>query len=486
MPYYCLADFLEELAQAGELARVETGVNPVLEAAEITARIARSTGKALLFGAIEGHPLPLLTNLLGTEARICRAAGVRSIGELAERVAEAIEPSGSEGWLGRVSAASGGVVGKSWEPKRVKTGACQQIVRLGDDVDLGRLPALQCSANETGRTVTAGQLLTAEADTGRQSCGRYELPVLDRTRLAVAWHDHDEPAGLLLGYRERGARMPVAVILGGDPAGLMAAMAPLPPSADALAVAGLLRQKALELVECRTVELSAPADAEMIIEGYVDPAEPPVRTGPLAASGGFCQRSGAAQVMHVTAVTHRANPVFPAFVPGRLPDEICTIRRAMARAFSPVVKGVIPELVDYDLPVFGAARQAAFVSIRKRYAGEARKVAHAVWGLRPWMFVKLLVIVDEEVDVRDERQVWSAVASHADPGRDVLFASGPPDPLDPAGSPDGLSRPVAVDATRKLPGERSEGPAEPVDIPAEVRRAVTNRWSEYGLGPDPS
>ena len=484
MSYHCLAEFLEELGEAGELVRIEAAVDPVLEAAEITERTVRAGGPALLFGAVVGHQLPLLTNLLGTETRICRALGVESPGELAGRIGELIEPPEPEGWFEKIKTAPGRAALRRLPPRTVKTGACQQVVRLGGDVDLGELPVVQCRPREAGPTITAGELFAADAESGRVLVGRYDLRVLDRDRLAACWDPHDDAARLMTGYQERKERMPLAVVLGGDPSGLLAAMAPLPSGADVSALAGFFRNRPRDLVRCRSLELEVPTDAELVIEGYADPAEPPVDCGVLAASGGYYRSARRAPVIRVTAVTHRANPVYPALVPGPPPDEACVIHRTLGRIFLPLVRLAIPELVDYDLPVFGAGRHWVLVSIRKTYAGQARKVAHAVWGLRQLMFSKLLVIVDEEVDVHDQPEVWAAVAGHVDPGRDVWFSSGPLDPLDPAGGAGGLSQRMAIDATVKRPEERSAPRPGPAEMSEEIRRLVSDRWAEYGLGPD--
>ena len=366
----------------------------------------------------------------------------------------------------------------------VVSGACQQVVKLGGDIDLEELPALKSAPLEPGRVITAGQIFAADAESGQSSVGRYELLPLGRDRMAVCWSEHDDPARLILGYRERNSRMPLAVVLGGDPAGLLAAMAPLPPDSDASAVAGLLRGKPRELVKCRTVDLEAPTDAEIVIEGYVDPADPPVDAGPVCVSGGSYKPAHEAPIVHVTALTHRANPIYPAMVPGMPPDEFCVVNRFLTQAFLPLVQMAIPELVDYDLPTFAATRRWATVSIRKTHAGQARRVAHAAWGLRQLMFAKLLVIVDEEVDVHDHQQVLSAIDRNANPGGDVFFAEGPPDPLDPAATAGQLGQKMAIDATTKLPTERGGQPYEPAAMDPEIRQLVTDRWVEYGLGPE--
>ena len=476
---------MEELGLAGELVRVEAEVDPALEVAEITRRVARSRGPALLFGAVRGHPLPVLTNLLGAEERICRALGGRSPQEVALEIAELLNPSQPVGWLGRIKA-PGGAALRASAPRTVKTGACQQVVRLGKDVDLTELPALICRSEEAAPTITAGQVHTADPESGMAVVGRYDLRPLGRDQLAVCWSSHDDPAALLSGYCQRKARMPLAVVLGGDPAGLLAAMAPLPPGGDVSTLTGLLRKKARELVKCRTVELEVPTDAEIVLEGFLDsdPAEPAAEVGLLGIPGGGCRYCPPAPRMHVTAVTHRANPVLPAMVPCELADEACVVRSALARILLPLVRLAIPDLVDCELPAFGAARHWALVSIRKSYAGQGRRVAHALWGLRQTMFVKVMVIVDEEVDVADHAAVWAAVSSHTDPAGDVFFAAGPPDPMDPAGSGE-LAQRMAIDATAKLPAEcRSPRPPQGL-IPEEIDRLVTDRWAEYRLGPDP-
>jgi len=482
MPYQCLAELLEKLEELGELVRVEARVDPEREVAEVTRRIAQRNGPALLFGDVEGARHPVLTNLLGSERRICLALGVSSLQEVCQRVADAASPPEPEGWFDKIkSSASRGALRKL-PPKQVKTGACQQVVRLGEDVGLAELPALRACADEPGLTITAGQIILADAETGHQHAGRYDLRVLDRNRLAVCWYPHEDPVRLLAGYRLRKAKMPVAAVLGGHPAALLASMAPLPPDADAYALAGLLRDKPIELVPGRSVPLAVPTDAEMVLEGFIDPEEPPVEFGLVAVANGLLVPGPPSPVMHVTAWTHRSNPIYPALVRGKPPNEEVAIARAIQQIVLPLVRLAVPELVAYDFPVFGAARHWAVVSIRKQYSGQARSVASGLWGLRQMMFVKFLVIVDEEVPVADAAAVGAAVALHADPDRDVLVQKGPPDPWDPASAPDQLGRRMAVDATRKLRGESAAEAVRPIQPSPEIRRLVEDRWSEYGLG----
>jgi len=467
------------------LVRVEAEVEAGPETAEITARIASAGGPALLFGAVAGHDFPLLTNLLGTEGRICRALGVASLSEMAERIARLAEPAEPEGWFEKIKTAPHVAALSKLPPRRVRSGAVQQIVRLGSDVDLGELPVLRSDANESDGTITAGVVLTSDAESRRPIAGRYDLRVSGPDRLAVGWAAHDEPARVLGDFTRLGEKMPLAVVFGGDPAILLAACAPLPPGADVGAMAGLFRERPIEVLACRSVELEVPAEAEIVIEGYVDPSEPPVDVGPWRAPLGHHQPSRPVAVMRVTAITHRANPIFPAMVPGKPPDELCVVTRALARIFLPLAKMAIPELVDYDLPTFGAGRHWAAIAIRKTYAGQAHRVADAAWGLRQLMFAKVLVVVDEGIDVHDQQQVLSAVAANVHPARDVFFRRGPPDPCDAATPPGQLGHRMGIDATAKLPGEHPGGWPEPATMSEEIRKLVSDRWAEYGLGPEP-
>ena len=239
------------------------------------------------------------------------------------------------------------------------------------------------------------------------------------------------------------------------------------------------------MIPCRSVDLHVPADAEIILEGTIDPTEPPVEAGPWSTPTGHYGPSRAVAAMQLTAVTHRANPIFPAIVYGRPPHEATVIRRTMQRIFLPLVKMAIPELVDYDLPTFGAARHWAVLAIRKTHAGQARHVANVAWSMRQSMFAKVLVVVDEGVDVHDHEQVLSAIATNMNPGRDVFFQQGPPDPLDMAAVPGELGQKMAIDATAKLPGEHAGPWPRPAEMSEEVRRLVGDRWEEYGLGPKP-
>jgi len=485
MAYPALADYLEDLLQEGLLTRVDAEVDPAFEVAEITNRVAREGGAALLFGNIKGHRLPVVTNLLGSERRIARAAGGISLAKVADRVAGQLLPPDGGGWLGRLTGSPHPSDLGKYRPRSVNSGPCQQVVKLASDVDLAELPALRCGPHEPRPTLTAALVIVADPETGRQQMGRLDVEVLDAQRVAVCWTDRDEQAPWLAEYRLRELPMPVAIALGGDPAVLLAACAPLAPGADRWSLAGLLREKPVELVACRQIDLKVPADAEIVIEGTIDTAAPLVTAGPRVMPGGFYTHAEQAPAVDVAAVTHRVNPVFPAMVPGGPPCESLIVERAMWRMLMPAIKLAIPELVDLQLPLFGGVRHWAIASIRKTHAGQARRVAQAVWGLAQSRSAKLLVVVDDDVNAADTEQVLAAMAANVRPRRDVWFGDGPPDPLDPA-SPSGvLGQRMAIDATRKLPGEREGELPRPAVTSEEIARLVSRRWAEYGLGPEP-
>jgi 4-hydroxy-3-polyprenylbenzoate decarboxylase len=273
--------------------------------------------------------------------------------------------------------------------------------------------------------------------------------MFDRSRLAVGFADHEEPAQAWNEYRARGEKMPLAVVLGGDPIFMLASAAVLPGKIDACSLAGLLREKPLDVVACRSIELTVPAEADIVLEGHLDPQSPPVMAGPMLSLHGELTTARPMPVMQVTAITHRANPVYPAIVYGRPPHEASTIARAMKQIFLPMMKNAIEELVDYDLPECAAARHWATLSIRKSYPGHVQRVAHAACALKPFWLAKWMVIVEEDVDVSDWSSVTAAMSANVDPTRDVWMPPSVYDPHDPAASPEKIGKRIIIDATRK-------------------------------------
>jgi 4-hydroxy-3-polyprenylbenzoate decarboxylase len=484
MPHRTLADFLEELGRAGELAPVDAEVDPCLEVAEITRRVARQAGPALLFRSVKGHEIPLLTNLLATEPRICRALGVETIEEAVGRVDRALNSSGGDGWLERlrIGARTGAVA--SFTANRVKSAACQQIVRLGSDVDLQELPCPQAGAEVKTPAISSATILSAEPDSHAQIFMPGDVQIAGRDRLIAAWSDIAGAAPLVQEYASRQAHMPVAVVIGGDPAVHLAAAAPMPSAVDPLGLAGLLREKPVDAVACRSIDLLAPAESDIVIEGHIGPQDAEARTAPRFSPAGRILEERPGCTIRVTAVTHRANRIFWATIPGPDGNEVCVRDRLLARVFLPLVKLRIPELVDFDLPLSGGARHLAILAIRKTYPGQARQVAMAAWGLRPFGFARLLLVVDAEVDVRNAEGVWAAIARETHLERDVWLHDAPPDPLGPAATGSALGRRMAIDATRKFAAEgRASRPGD-VSLDRDIEKLVTDRWTQYGLGPE--
>ena len=479
----CLSDFLEELGQAGELARVEAEVDPCLEIAEITARVAGADGPALLFPAVRGHEIPVLTNVLGSEDR-CAGPWAWPTWPSRPPHRPADRAGRARGLAGSSAGVAPGTALGNVLPRQVKAAACQQIVRLGSDVDLGVLPLLQAAPHDAGRAIAAAPVYTAEPDSHRQVSGRYDLVPLERDRLAVGWAAHDEPARLLAEYGggRGGCRWPwpweaIRPACWRPPRAGRRNWTPSPwpdccassrwtwsPAAASIWPCPPKRKSCWRAMSIRRAAGRGRAAGHAA--GPLRPARP-------------------APVMHVTALTHRANPVYRAMVPGRRPTKAASSTGRWRGVFLPLVKRTIPELVDYDLPLFGAGRHWAVLAIRKSYAGQARRVAAMAWGLRPLMFAKFLVVVDAEIDVRDCGRCWRAMAAHVNPGRDVFFQEGPPDPLR-RGHAGRHARPPAGDRRHGQVARRARRePPQPARMSEAVRQLVTDRWPEYGLGPSP-
>lgn len=491
-----LADWLAQWHDVRELVRVSAEVDAVYEIAAITDRVRSDQGSpAVLFDHVRGQTMPVVTNLLGSPRRLSAAFGVTSLDALSQRIDDWLSISLPRGkfdtWklLPRLAELS------QWPPTVVKSGLCQQVVKLGRDVNLADLPALTMWPGDAAPTITWGQLHTStpigagetsapqnDAGDARRHVCMVPLEVRGRDGLLIHGDETSELWSLLVEYGSRGQQMPVAVVLGGDPISSVVSWAPLPGRTDPLVFAGFLRNRPVELVAARSVPLVVPASAEIVIEGLVDPQAAFESAGPISRETGFFGPSEPLPMMRVTAITHRANPVFPAMVPGTAPSESHWLDRACERLLLPLARLWIPELVEWRWPFAGASRHVVFASIRKTYAQQARKVMHALWSLPRAATAKMLVVVDDDVDVRDEDAVWSSVAAHADPARDLILWDGPADPLDHATSVRGVGRKLGMDATRKLPSESGASRvAQPLRRTAEIEQRLQARWPEFGL-----
>jgi 4-hydroxy-3-polyprenylbenzoate decarboxylase len=475
MSHASLADFIEDLEQAGDLVRVAAPVSAELEIAAIANR-AGAGGPALLFERVAGHHTPVATNLLGSEARICRALAAASVDELAERLAVA-GPLAAEGWRDRFKSRP---PSDRLAPKMLKSGVCQQVVMLGRDVDFGHWPALRSWPEERQPTITAACLVSLDPLTQTAGIESPPLVVLGRNKLGVVWHRYQRSYAHFKHFRAAGQRMPVAAWLGGPPACSLAAAAPLPAEVDAWQFSALLSEP-LELVKCRSLDLAVPATAEIVLEGYIDPAEPPVEVGPVALSNGY-YAVASAQPLEVVAVSHRSNPIFVGRVPCAPPSEHSALASVIARLWLPVARRLAPELVDFAPAQHAGVGETLVVAIRKQHPRQAQKVAAALWGSDWLMFAKAIVVVDAEIDVRDGAQVLLAIGAHVDPGRDLFFQDGPSHPFDHAAWPAGEGRALGIDATAKLPEERAGPRPHRLIVGDGVTEMLDRRWQEYGIG----
>ena len=486
MAYDSLGDFLNVLQDDGELVRVGVLVDPVLEIAEIVDRLCKSPGggPCVLFERVRGSTMPVVANVLGSHQRMCRALGVTSFDEVADRLAELITPQLPESWLDKIKAVPQFAQWSKLPPKIVRTGACQQVVQLGRDVDLSELPVLQCWPGDAGRLITGGQVFTKSPVTGERNVGAYRLQVRGKNVCSLHWHLQHDGYQHFREYQKLGQQMPVAVSLGGDPLYSYLATVPLPPNTDECLFGGFLRQENIELVKCRSIEMEVPASAEIVLEGFIDPSEPCETVGPHGDHTGFYSSAEQFPLLHVTALTQRANPIYPTLVLGKPPMEDYWMGKATERIFLPLLKRIIPELVDYHFPRAGVFRNMCFVSMHKTYPQQARKVLNAIWSLGPLMFSKIVVLVDAHVDVHNEEQVWFQVGANVHPGRDVVFNEGPTSMLDHAAPVSGVGHKMGFDATRKLSAEgHPRNWPDELQMSPEVKDLVSTRWAEYGFAP---
>ncbi|HZO93985.1 MAG TPA: menaquinone biosynthesis decarboxylase [Candidatus Baltobacteraceae bacterium] len=480
MPFESLAAFVRALRAAGELATVDAPVDPRLEIAEITDRVVKAGGPALLFRNVEGSRFPVLTNQFGSEKRMAMALRARSLREVEERMRRTIDPAMPDG-LGAKAARLAGLAqaGVSAIPRRVASAPAQQVVL--DPPDLTQLPALTTWPLDGGPFITLPLVFTRDPETRRVNVGMYRVQIYDRTTAGMHWQRHKQGRAHAAKW---GRRVPVAVAVGGDPALTYAATAPLPPVVDELAFAGFLRGAPLRIAKALTVDIDVPADADFVIEGWVDNDDLRVE-GPFGDHTGVYSAADLYPTLHVTAITHRRDAIWGATVVGKPPMEDAWLGKATERIFLPLLQAVVPEIADYNLPVEGGFHNLAIVAVRKSYPGQAQKVMSALWGLgHMMMLTRCLVVVDHDIDVHDVRVVAWTVLNNVDPGRDLVVMPGPVDDLDHAGSYElALGHKLGVDATRKRSDEgyRRDWPPE-IRMDEGTRARVTARWNDYGIG----
>ena len=550
--YPDLQSFISDLERAGELHRVRASVSPDLEVSALADRMSKSAaprvsehargfdpnhahlgGPALYFENVAGAAHPLAINLFGSFRRMEMALGCEEAGfdGLANRVGELVKPEPPSGLMEKMRKGLDMARIASYGPKVARRGACQEVVRTGDEIDLFEWPVIKCwpddgdprasgfdvspeeagTAQGGGRFVTfAGVYTISPEDAGKgpgeprpsRNVGVYRMQLIDEARTAMHWHMHHDGARHWRAWKQRGEPMPCALVLGGESVLPYAATAPLPPGVSELLLAGFLNGGSIPLVPCRTVDLHVPANAELVVEGHVrtdagfpdyDPrsGEPlgpgAVFEGPFGDHTGYYSLPDRYPIFEVSAITHRRDPVYPTTVVGPPPQEDYFLGKTTERLFRPLIQTIVPDLIDYDLPLSGAFHNCAFLQIRKAYPLQARRLMHAIWGAGQLAWTKVLVVVDEDVNVHDQEEVLFHLFANFDPGRDVEIVNGPLDILDHAAPRLAAGHKMGFDATRKIKGEEVGGHAVR-DWPKQqafdeaTRVLIERRWEEYGFG----
>ena len=481
MAYDDLRGFISALEKSGELKRIAFEVDPYLEISEFADRSVKKNGPALLFERAKGSSIPVLINAFASMKRMELALGVNSVEEIADRISGYLHMQAPEGLLGKLKmlpklAGLGAVF-----PKVVSTGPCKEVIRR-DDFSLSELPILHCWPLDGGRFITFPMVFSRNPKTGKRNCGMYRMQVYDGRTTGMHWQTQKQGAEHYRQLREKSAqRMEIAVAIGADPATMYSAILPLPPELDEMMFAGFLRGKPVEMVKGETVDIEVPARAEFVLEGYLEPGE--LRTeGPFGDHTGFYSLEDEYPVFHITCMTHRRDPIYPTTIVGPPPMEDFYMGKAIERIFLPLMKMQLPEVVDMCMPAEGIFHNLILVSIRKRYPGHARKVMHAIWGLGQAMFSKVIVVVDDDVNVQNVREVaWKAL-NNIDPERDIQFVLGPVDSLDHASRLPDYGSKMGVDATRKWPAEGFTRPWPKVmRMSPEVQKRVDQLWKRAGL-----
>jgi 4-hydroxy-3-polyprenylbenzoate decarboxylase len=482
MAYDDLRDFIRKLEQEGELKRISIEVDPVLEIAEFADRAVKSGGPALLFERPKGYRIPVLINSYASMRRMELALEVGSVEEIARRISEYLEMRMPEGLLGKLKMLPKLAEMGAFFPKTVAKGACQEVIKH-DGFSLLDYPVLQCWPEDGGRFITLPMVFSRNPDTGKRNCGCYRMQIYDARTAGMHWQTHKQGAEH---YRRMLAqsgkdRMEVAVAIGSDPATMYSAILPLPPDLDEMLIAGFIRSSPVEMVKCQTCDLEVPANAEIVLEGYVQLGE--LRTeGPFGDHTGFYSLADDYPVFHVTCITQRKDPIYATTIVGPPPMEDYYMGKAVERIFLPLMRLQLPEIRDICMPAEGIFHNLMLVAMRKSYPAHARKVMSAIWGLGQAMFTKCIVVVDEDVDVQNVREVvWKAL-NNIDPERDIQFTLGPIDSLDHSSRLPNFGSKMGIDATRKWPGEGFTRPWPGViRMPDEVKAKVDELWKKAGL-----
>ncbi len=479
MAYKDLQAFMKALEKKELLDVVDTCVDSELEITEIADRVSKKNGRALLFNKVKNSPYPVLINAVGSYERLHMAFEVDDLDEIAHEISELVNMGNYLNIISQIKSIPRLTRMLHVFPKKVKRAMCQEVI---EDPDLDRLPILKCWPEDGGRYITLPLVITKDPETGQQNMGMYRLQVYDKKTTGMHWHLHKDGREIYKKYRELGMKkMPVSVALGCDPAIMYAATAPLPKMIDEMMFAGFLRKDAVNIVKSITNDIYVPANAEFILEGYVDLDEERLE-GPFGDHTGYYSLADMYPVFHIEKITRRKNPVYPTTIVGKPPMEDCYLAKATERFFLPLMKLVVPEIVDYNFPLEGVFHNCVIVSIKKAYPKHAHKVMSSMWGLGQMMYTKMIIVVDENVDPHDLSTVAWKVFNNIDPNRDLVINEGPLDALDHSSNTPLYGHRLGIDATKKLKseGHHREWPND-IEMSEDVKKMVDEKWESYGI-----
>jgi 4-hydroxy-3-polyprenylbenzoate decarboxylase len=480
--YRDLREFIRKLEQQGELKRISAEVDPVLEITEITDRVTKAGGPALLFEHPKGSKIPLLINMLGSERRVNLALEVEKLSDVADRINSYFALQSPQGLMDKLKMLPKLAEIGAFFPKTVKSGPCKEVIRK-DHFSLHEFPVLKCWPQDGGRFITWPLVITKNPETGKRNVGLYRMQVEGERETGMHWQTQKHGAEHFRRARamNREGKIEVAVAIGSDPVTCIAGALPIPPDLDEMMFAGFLRREPVEMVPCETLDLEVPANAEIVLEGTVDLNE--FRTeGPFGDHTGFYSLEGEYPVFRVHCITQRKDPVYLTTIVGPPPQEDFFIGHAIERIFLPVMKMQYPEIADVAMPAEGIFHNLMIISIRKSYPGHARKIMNAIWSLGQAMFTKVILVVDHDVDVHNYSEVvWKALCA-IDPERDVQFTLGPVDTLDHAARTQDFGSKMGVDATRKWPAEGFSRPwPDEIKMDSAVKARMDQLWKSLGL-----
>jgi 4-hydroxy-3-polyprenylbenzoate decarboxylase len=480
MMFNDLGEFIDFLEKKKELVRIKTEVDAVLEITEITDRMSKRGGPALFFEKVKGSQYPVAINLFGSYQRMAWSFGLNDFSEIGQQFSSLMKPDPDMKLRQKLEALFDLYKLSTSKPKEVKKAPCQEVVK-DTEFSLFDYPVLHCWPGDAGRFITLPLVITKDPESGKQNVGMYRLQVFDERTTGMHWHTHHDGAVNFRKNAKLGKRTEAAVAIGGDPITIFSATAPLPYNIEELFFAGYLRGKPVEVVRAKTVNLMVPARAEIILEGYVEPGEERTE-GPFGDHTGYYSVAGKYPVFHVTCITQRKDPVYPATIVGKPPMEDCYMGKATERMFLPFIKMQFPEIVDMNLPLEGVFHNCALISIKKAFPMHARKIINAIWGLGQMMFTKFIFIFDDDVNVQNTSEAAWKAFNNVDPARDMMVSEGPLDVLDHSAPRPLYGAKMGIDATKKWPeeGYQREWPDE-IHMSDEIKKLVDKRWKEYGL-----